>query len=161
MSFRVFLPLYLLAASLAFPQAAAIDGQIEGIVRDPTGAAVANANVKAHNLGTGLEREVTTNIEGYYRFSVLPRGAYEVVATLNGFNTVKQTGITLNAGSTATINIDLSLKSAATEIVVTSASPVTEPGRTDIGGTLSANQVQNLPLVSRNPFNFIYCTFWQ
>ncbi len=156
MKFRVFLASFVVIASVAFPQAAAIDGQIEGIVRDPAGAAVPNVNVKARNPATGLEREMVTNSEGLYRFSVLPRGEYEVVATLSGFNTVKQTGITLNAGTTATINIDLSLKSAATEIVVTSAAPVTEPGRTDIGSTLSANQVQNLPLVSRNPYNFIF-----
>ncbi|WP_031499221.1 TonB-dependent receptor [Bryobacter aggregatus] len=156
MSNRVFLPLFFLVASVAFPQAAAIDGQIEGIVRDPAGAAVTNADVKAHNLRTGLEREVKTNGDGYFRFSVLPRGEYEVIASSSGFNTVKQTGIILNAGTTATINIDLGLASAATEIVVSSSGPVTEPGRTDIGSTLSNLQVQNLPLVSRNPYNFIF-----
>ena len=156
MSFRVFLPVFVLAASLAFPQAAAIDGQIEGIVRDPSGAAIGNASIKAHNLATGLEREASTSSVGYYRFSVLPRGEYEVIATVSGFNTVKNTGVILNAGTTATINFDLSLKSAATEMVVTSSVAVTEPGRTDIGSTLSGNQVQNLPLVSRNPYNFIF-----
>jgi hypothetical protein len=156
MSLRVFLTTYLLSAALAFPQAAAIDGQIEGIVRDPAGAPIAKATVKAKNLGTGLERNIETNEAGYYRFSVLPRGEYEVVAASAGFNTVRQTGITIGAGTTATINIDLSIKSASTEIVVSASGPVTEPGRTDIGSTLSANQIMNLPLVSRNPFNFVF-----
>ncbi len=156
MSLRVFLPLFLFTAALVFPQAAAIDGQIEGIVRDPAGAAVAKATVRARNLGTGLERQGETNEDGYYRFSVLPRGEYEVLVSSAGFNNVKQTGITIGAGMTATINIDLSIKSAVTEIVVSASGPVTEPGRTDIGSTLSANQIQNLPLVSRNPFNFVF-----
>lgn len=156
MSLRVFLPLFLFAAALAFPQAAAIDGQIEGIVRDPAGAPIAKASVKTRNLGTGLERQSETNEAGYYRFSVLPRGEYEVLVSISGFNSVKQTGIILNAGTTATINIDLSIQSTSTEIVVSASGPVTEPGRTDIGATLSANQVQNLPLVSRNPYNFVF-----
>jgi hypothetical protein len=156
MTLRVLLPLFFLSAALAFPQAAAIDGQIEGIVRDPAGAPIAKASVKARNLGTGLERASETNEVGYYRFSVLPRGEYEVVVSSSGFNTIKQTGIVINAGTTATINIDLSVQSTSTEIVVSASGPVTEPGRTDIGSTLSTNQVQNLPLVSRNPYNFVF-----
>lgn len=156
MTSRVLLPLFFLSAALAFPQAAAIDGQIEGIVRDPAGAPIAKASVKARNLGTGLERASETNEVGYYRFSVLPRGEYEVVVSSSGFNTIKQTGIVINAGTTATINIDLSVQSTSTEIVVSASGPVTEPGRTDIGSTLSTNQVQNLPLVSRNPYNFVF-----
>jgi len=141
---------------VALPQAAAIDGQIEGIVRDPAGAAIAKASVKARNLGTGLERVSETNETGYYRFSALPRGTYEVAVSMSGFNAVKQTGIQIGAGTTATINIDLAISSTSTEIVVSASGPVTEPGRTDIGSTLSANQVQNLPLVSRNPYNFVF-----
>lgn len=117
---------------------------------------MAKATVKARNLGTGLERQGETNQDGYYRFSVLPRGEYSVLVSSPGFNNVRQTGITIGAGTTATINIDLSIQSAATEIVVSASGPVTEPGRTDIGSTLSANQIQNLPLVSRNPYNFVF-----
>lgn len=147
---------FFVAALPVFPQAAAIDGQIEGVVRDQSGAVLANASVSARNLGTGLERKVTTNEAGYYRFSIIPRGQYEVVAGAQGFASLKKTGIEINAGTTATVDFDLGVQSTATEVVVSAAAPVTEPGRTDIGGTLSANQVTNLPLVSRNPYNFIF-----
>lgn len=156
MRFVAFAVLVALVSLPAFPQAAAIDGQIEGIVRDPAGAAVAGATLKARNVGTGLEREVSSNQEGYYRFSVMPRGIYELSVSAAGFSGVKRTGIEINAGTTATINVDLAISGTATEIVVSAAGPVTEPGRTDIGSTLTANQVQNLPLVSRNPFNFVF-----
>jgi hypothetical protein len=43
----------------------------------------------------------------------------------------------------------------ATEISVNAGAPVVDPSRTDFGFTLSTNAVQNLPLVSRNPYNFI------
>src|SRR3954452_7551030 len=36
-----------------------------------------------------------------------------------------------------------------------SGAALTDPSRSDIGSTLSANMVRNLPLVSRNPYNFI------
>jgi hypothetical protein len=38
---------------------------------------------------------------------------------------------------------------------VNDIAPITEPGRTDVGSTLKGELVQNLPLISRNPFNFI------
>lgn len=148
--------LFFVAALPVFPQAAAIDGQIEGVVRDQSGGVLANASVSARNLGTGLERKVETNEAGYYRFSIIPRGQYEVVAGAKGFAALKKTGIEINAGTTATVDFDLGVQTTSTEVVVSAAAPVTEPGRTDIGGTLSANQVTNLPLVSRNPYNFIF-----
>ena len=146
----------LVFASPVFPQAAAIDGQIEGVVRDPAGAAVTAATLTVRNLGTGLERKLETNQDGYYRFSVLPRGEYVVSVAISGFTPMRRTGVVLNAGTTATVDFDLALQSTSSEIVVSAEAPVTEPGRTDIGSTLSSNQVLNLPLVSRNPYNFIF-----
>ena len=38
---------------------------------------------------------------------------------------------------------------------VLASAAVTEPSRIDLGSTLSENMTRNLPLVSRNPYNFI------
>lgn len=152
--------LALFAAVLLVPaglygQAAAIDGQIEGTVLDPAGAAVSGATASVVNNDTGLRRSVTTNEAGLYRLPVLPRGTYDLTIESSGFGAAKRTGIVINAGTTATLNVTLSVQNVSTEIQVTEGAPVIEPGRTDVGFTLSSNQVINLPLVSRNPYNFI------
>ena len=147
--------LTLLFGPALFGQAAAINGQITGTVTDPSGAPVVNAKVRALNTATGYEQKTETSSAGLYRFNLMPLGTYEVVVETPGFSPVKSTGIQLGAGATATVDIALQLKSVATEIVVTSAAPVVDPGKTDQGSNLSATAIANLPLLSRNPYNFI------
>jgi hypothetical protein len=86
---------------------------------------------------------------------VLPLGEYSVSVEGAGFGSAKRTGILLSAGSTATVDIALQVAGVATTVEISAAAPISEPSRTDIGSTLSTNQIVNLPLISRNPYNFI------
>src|SRR5579872_4226028 len=73
------------AAPVVFGQAAAINGQIEGTVTDPTGAIVPNATVSIQHVETGLTRELKTDESGFYRFTVLPLGTYQIRVQATGF----------------------------------------------------------------------------
>lgn len=139
----------------AFGQTAAINGAITGTVVDPSGAPIANAKVSAMNAGTDYQQTATTTSAGLYRLQVLPIGEYAVTVEASSFATYKQSGITLSAGSTASVDVKLQVQGVVTEVVVTSSAPIVDPARTDQGATLSSNAVLNLPLVSRNPLNFI------
>ena len=139
----------------AFGQAAAINGQIVGTVTDSTGALVPGAKVTALNVNTGFTQTVDTESGGLFRFPVLPLGTYDLRVEAAGFAPLKQTGIILNAGATVTQDIQLSVKGVSTEVVVSATAPVIDPSRTDTGRSLTSYVIANLPLVSRNPFNFI------
>ncbi len=139
----------------AYGQAAAINGQIIGTITDVSGAPVPQAKVTAVNTQTGYRQTSDTTSEGLYRLPVLPLGAYEVEVQATGFSAYRQTGVPLSAGATVTIDATMQVQGVSTEVVVSGASPVVDPSRTDQGATLSTNAVLNLPLVSRNPFNFI------
>jgi hypothetical protein len=139
----------------AFAQTAAINGQIEGTVVDPSAAAVASAKVKITNTQTGFTTEADTNDQGFFRFPLLPLGAYQVDVTAAAFAPYRQTGVTLSAGATATVNVKLALAGSSQVVEVSGDTPVIDPARTDVGGMLGSNQLSNLPLVSRNPYNFI------
>ncbi len=145
----------LIANAICFGQAAAINGQILGTVTDPSGSPVAEAIVRVTNVGTGFTQSSATTASGLYRFNVLPLGEYEVKVEAKGFSAFRRTGVQLNAGATATLDFDLQLASVSAEIVVNAGAPVIDVSRTDLGTTLSENAVTNLPLVSRNPYNFI------
>ncbi len=155
--FRVLLAASFLAvfSSVAFGQASAINGQITGTITDATGAPIASAKVTADNINTGFTQTTETESSGLYRFSLLPLGRYNVRVESAGFAPVKRTGIELNAGATATQDIMLDVKGVTTEVVVSASSAVIDPSRTDTGRSLSSFVIANLPLVSRNPFNFI------
>lgn len=151
----LFLLILMLSVQLCFGQASAINGQIEGTILDPAGAAVSGAAVTVTNTSTGYTQKSESSNSGLYRFSVLPLGTYELTVESSGFAPVKRTGIVLTAGYTAVVDIGLQVKGAVTEVVVTSDAPITEPGRIDLGNTLNFNFTNNLPLVSRNPYNFM------
>jgi hypothetical protein len=142
-------------APSVFGQTSAINGEITGTVTDPSGAAIANAAVQISNSGTGFKLSAKTAETGLYRFTVLPLGTYEVVVEAPGFAPAHRTGVALSAGATATVDITVDVSGTATTLEVTEAAAITEPSRTDLGSTLSWNMTRNLPLVSRNPYNFI------
>ncbi|MEZ5399232.1 MAG: TonB-dependent receptor [Bryobacteraceae bacterium] len=144
-----------LAAGVAFGQAAAMNGEITGTVLDPSGAPVTTANVTVVNASTGYERSARTNSAGLYRVPILPLGNYSVTVEGEGFATYQQEGIVLNAGTAATVDVKLQLRSVTTEVHVSSAAPIVDVARTDQGSTMTSNAIVNLPLVSRNPLNFI------
>jgi hypothetical protein len=145
----------LVAVPNCFGQAAAINGQIEGTVTDPTGAVVPGAAVSIENVNTGFKRELKTDASGFYRFTVLPLGTYNLKVATSGFSPESRNGIVIDAGSTATMDVHLRVGGTSEVVEVSSAAPVIEPGRTDLGSMLSTNSIENLPLLSRNPYNFI------
>ena len=122
---------------------------------DPSGAAVSGATVQITNTDTGFKQSAKTGDTGLYRFTVLPLGTYEIEVQAAGFGTTRRTGIVLSAGAIATMDIAVSVAGTTTMVDVTASAAITEPGRIDLGSTLSENMTRNLPLVSRNPYNFI------
>src|SRR5260370_1109423 len=144
-----------LFAAAAFGQSAAMNGQIEGTVTDPSGAVVAKVKVEVVNNGTGYKRSAETDESGLFRFALLPLGTYTVSAEPSGFAPEKRTDISLSAGSTATVNLQLAVAGTQRTITVTEDAPIVEPGRTDIGLTVGNRTIENMALVSRNPYNFI------
>jgi len=142
------------SVSGAMAQSQALNGQIEGTVTDANGAAVSGATVTALNLGTGSERSVTTDSEGMYRLPLLPLGTYRVTVEATNFKRFVQEGVTLTTGSIATVNVSLTPGGVNETITITSDAPVADPGKIDVGRVMNTREVQNLPNVSRNPYNF-------
>jgi hypothetical protein len=159
--FRVFrvmfvLMLILSGSAWSFAQSQAVNGTIEGTISDESAAALPGVSVTVSNLDTGDTRVVVTNQGGVYRAPLLPLGRYRVTAELQGFKKFEQQGLTLSAGQSAVINVTLSVGSLTETVTVTSEAPISEPGKIDLGRTIGETEIKNLPLVSRNPYNFAF-----
>lgn len=135
-------------------QSQALNGQIEGVVADANGSAVANANITARNIETGTERNATTDESGLYRFPLLPLGTYRITIEAANFKRLVREGITLKTGQIATVDISLEVGGVSETITVTSDAPIADAGKIDVGRVMTAREVENLPLVSRNPYNY-------
>ena len=152
----VALTIVLATASISLAQSTAVNGTIEGTVHDGQGGPVPGVAVTITNVDTGLVREARSDAEGFYRFLILPLGGYRVKTELTGFKAVERTGVTLVAGRTAVINFTLEVGAVEEVVSVTADAPIADPAKIDLGRTISEAEVKNLPLVSRNPYNFAF-----
>lgn len=144
-----------LTALAGWSQSQAINGSIRGRVSDASGAAVPNATVVVRNTATGFTRTVQSNEDGYYVLPNLPLGPYEVTITKQGFASVKATNLRLEAGKETVVDAPMKPATVESVVEVTGAVPVVQTTQADIGRTISTAEISNLPLTSRNPYNFI------
>jgi hypothetical protein len=147
--------LMLACAATAFAQSQAANGAIEGTIFDAQGGVLPGVTVTVTHTATGTERSVVTNEKGLYRALLLPLGTYRVTAELQGFKKFEATGIEVSVGQTAVVNATLSVGTVSETITVTAQeTPALDLARIDIGHTMTDLEVHNLPMVSRNPYNF-------
>ncbi len=130
----------LLATILCFASIASgqTTASIHGVVSDPAGARVANAEITLLNTAA-LVASARTDSRGDYRFSGLPNGEYRVVANAPGFTSLlRRVRIAENKDA----NLDLQLKLSATQQqVIVSAS---------LGGSLAPETGSSVTVIGKN-----------
>src|SRR6476660_2768294 len=94
-------------------------GTILGTVTDPTGAAIADAQVTVTNAGTSISQRTTTDSTGNYLVPYLIPGIYEVTAEKEGFKKITRAGITIQVDQKARVDLGLQLGSVTDRIEVT------------------------------------------
>lgn len=144
----------LLVSASAFAQSSAINGSIEGLVKDNTGGVLPGVSVTLTNLDTGVVSNVVTNAKGVFRANLLQLGVYRVSAAIEGFKRVDRSGISLLAGQTAVVDFSLEVGSMQESVTVTADAPLVDTAKIEQGRTLSTAEIKTLPLTSRNPYNF-------
>src|SRR5712691_3535210 len=80
-------------------------GTIAGVVTDQNGSVVGGAEVELKNPATNQSRLTTTNDAGLYRFDAVDLAIYDLKVTAKGFRTLTSTGIAVQAGRVATLNL--------------------------------------------------------
>jgi hypothetical protein len=153
--FFVMVVIGMLSIQPSYGQSQAINGSIRGRVTDAANAAVAQAAVKIENTQTGLLKSTETTEDGYYVFPNLPLGSYTVTVQKEGFDTLRHPGVVLDAGLDALIDAQLRVGAVSTSIEVDAGAPIVDPSRVSTGRTIGHEETDNLPLTSRNPYNFI------
>ncbi len=138
--FLVLLPANLLAQSTA---------QISGNVTDQSGAILPGVEVAATQTDTGITRTTVTTETGAYILPNLPIGPYRLEASLPGFRTYAQTGITLQVGSNPTINVLLEVGQVSETVEVQADAALVETRATGISQVIDNTRVLELPLNGR------------
>jgi hypothetical protein len=129
-------------------------GAINGRVTDTTQAVVPGVTVTITSPSLMGTRTDVTDADGQYRFTAVPPGEYTVSFELTGFTSVRNEGIRINLGFTATVNAEMKLASLSESVVVTGQSPVVDTSQTQVGTTFDASQLSALP-TSRDYFSLL------
>src|ERR1043166_758454 len=152
---RIFLVFVLLAAVNLSAQT--FRGTILGTVTDPSGAVVSGAKVMVKNTGTGLERATETSGDGSYSLPELPIGTYNVTITQSGFQTFRATGVTVDVATERRVDASLKTGEVSTKVEVAGdLLPQVETTSADLGGTLTAETIESLPVNGRDYQKLIY-----
>ncbi len=151
MRFSVFVGVSLLClviSVMAYSQAA---GTIVGSVLDPSGARIPGASISLDNRSTGVHRTTISNETGFYDFTALPPGEYEVSADLAGFEKVVRRA-TVNVGRATTVDLAMKVGSVTETVSIAADAPQVNLVDSKVDGIINRAQVANLPLNGRNAY---------
>src|SRR5436853_71629 len=137
----LFAPLFLHAQGL---------WSIVGRVTDPAGAPVAGAQVTATEVGRGFFRNAMTDTEGLYVIPSLQPATYNLSVEAKGFSISKESGITLLADQTLTVNMSLKLGMTTEVVTVTSNTLEVDTATSVLKQVIEQQRISELPLNGRN-----------
>jgi hypothetical protein len=121
-----------------------VTGNIEGTLKDPSGAVVPNATVTAVSEQRTLN--TTTNDDGSYRFNNLQPGVYTVTASGTGFGTIKRENVTVELGRTLQVNFELKPVGAGETVTVTASDePIVDVTSNKIATNVTQQEIDILP----------------
>jgi hypothetical protein len=154
-AFALALSFVFVTASLTFAQAVTSGtGAINGRVTDASDAVMPGVTVTITSPQQMGARTAVTDENGSYRFTAVTPGDYTVLFELAGFSIVRNEGIRVSLGFTATVNAALKVASLQESVTVTGQSPVVDTSATQIGNTFDAKQLSALP-TSRDYFSLL------
>ena len=135
------------ASSLAFGQVNT--ASLTGLVTDPSGAPVSDANVTLTNTATNVAQTTLTGAAGYYEFPVIQVGTYKLKVERPGFQTVIS-ALTLDIGQRARFDIPLKIGSSSESVTVESTIPLLSTQDAMPGAVVENELISGAPLSARN-----------
>ncbi|MGC2161536.1 MAG: carboxypeptidase regulatory-like domain-containing protein [Silvibacterium sp.] len=123
---------------------------ISGIVTDPAGRAIPQADIVMVNDGTGLQYPSKTNGVGIYSIPILPPGRYHMQVSKVGFKTVIKPDIILNVQSALGVNFNLPVGAASETVTVQVGNSLLNTTDASVSTVIERKFVQNIPLNGRS-----------
>src|ERR1700691_2978600 len=146
--------LALVAASIPlFSQA--YNARILGSVHDKSDAVMVGVSVVITDVQRGVSRTVTTDDAGEYVAPDLLPGVYKITVQAKGFKTYERTNVQLEVARDVRIDVVLEPGEASQTVTVTEEVPLINLTNATLGGTLSNEEINDLPLNGRNYENLL------
>ena len=137
----------------AFGQAE--QGTITGSIKDNSGALIRGAHVTATNVATNVVSSTVSDDSGYYTVPYLAPGTYNVSAEASGFSTTTVSDVNITVNLSTAVNFILKVGVISQKITVQANAIQLETENSELGGSVSRQQIIELPQLGRNPYNLI------
>jgi hypothetical protein len=125
-------------------------GAISGVVSDPSGRVIVNADVTTVNEETRISRSVLSTAEGVFRVTLLPPGNYTVTVKSGGFALRSLKSIAVTVSETTSLNVRMSVADAGATVEVEGSAAIAEEESSTLGRAVEEESIQSLPLANRN-----------
>ena len=147
-----FLAAALLSLAIACPLTAQnISGSVKGTVTDPTGAAIANADVRLVNKSTGAVANTVSTPAGLFVFPSVLAGSYDLTIEAPGFQQYQRTGIELTASEIRDLGtVSLTIGESRSTISVVDTAAALQLASGEKAGVVTGRQLNQLALKGRD-----------
>src|SRR5438874_30603 len=141
-----------ICALLCLPAAHAqlYTGSIAGTVKDPSGAIVAGAQIRATDTEKGFEFSATSDSSGRYVIRQLPPANYVVVASASGFKTQRQDNVRIDVNQNASVDFSMAVGAFAEVVEVHAGAVELQTEDAETGQVINRRFINDLPLIDRN-----------
>ena len=130
-------------------------GRILGSISDPSSGAIAGATVTVTDVQRGVVRSLVTDEAGEYAAPNLVPGTYTVHAEYKGFKAAERQNVLLEVGKELRVDLTLQPGEQTQTITVTESLPMVDTTNAVLGGTLSNQVINDLPLSGRDYENLL------
>ncbi len=130
--------------------AAQTTSNIQGTIKDPSGAVVSGAEVKATSSPLAVERSTTSDENGFYRIAALPAGTYVVTVTRSGFANSSFQDVEITVNRTITLDVQLEVGTVKQQVNITAEAALIDATTPATGATITPQQIREMPVNGRN-----------
>jgi hypothetical protein len=153
---KLLFALAILALATSTMWGQALFATLTGVVTDPSGAVVGNANVTLRNADSGDTRTTVTDGQGYYTFASVAVGTYNVTVEAPGFQSYRATQVALGGGEKRNVNATLTVGSTNQTVEVTGEADIVTPEDSGAkSNVLTTEQLQNYVQTGSNAAEYL------
>jgi hypothetical protein len=127
-----------------------VSTEVSGLVKDPSGAATAGAEVTLTRLATGESRRALSNSEGIYAFPLIEPGEYRVVVSMPGFKTTTVSNINVLYQQRARVDVTLEIGELNQRVEVAAEARLLNTEDAAVGQNIESTRIVELPVAYRS-----------
>jgi Carboxypeptidase regulatory-like domain len=125
-------------------------GSISGTVRDSSGSVIPDIAIIARNTATGVRQNAVSNVEGFYAFTAVPVGHYDLETFRPGFKPYRRTDLVIDINTALQIDITLEVGEQSEQVTVSDTAVRVETASTQVGEVLASTEITAVALNGRS-----------